>query len=36
MNAVKPTHLTRRFERKLAALAALKKSLLQQVFTGEL
>jgi hypothetical protein len=36
MNARKTQRLARLHERKLAALAALKKSLLHQAFTGKL
>lgn len=34
--AAETQHLTRIYEQKLAALAALKKSLLHQAFSGEL
>jgi hypothetical protein len=36
MNATETQHLARLYGRKHAALAALKKSLLHQAFTGEL
>ena len=36
MNVAATHHLARLYEQKLAALEALKKSLLHQAFTGEL
>jgi type I restriction enzyme S subunit len=36
MNATETQNLARLYEQKLAALGALKKSLLHQSFTGEL
>lgn len=36
MNITETQRLTRIYEQKLAALAALKKSLLHQAFSGEL
>lgn len=36
MNATETQRLAYLYERKLAALGALKKSLLQQAFSGEL
>ena len=36
MNAAETHRLARLYQRKLAALATLKKSLLHQAFTGEL